>query len=55
MIVSVLHVLSYCSTVLAHYFPGADPENVEPGGANSVNYQNEPKGGGRKFICWSYI
>ena len=24
--------------------PGADPENVEPGGANSINYQTEPGG-----------
>ena len=27
-------------------FSGADPENVEPGGANSINYQTEPEGGG---------
>ena len=25
-------------------FTGADPENVEPGGANTINYQTEPKG-----------
>ena len=24
--------------------PGADPENVEPGGANSTSYQTEPGG-----------
>ena len=22
--------------------PGADPENIEPGGANSIKYQTEP-------------
>ena len=29
--------------------PGADPENVEPGGANSINYQTEPEGGGAQI------
>ena len=33
--------------------PGADPENVEPGGANSVNYQTEP-GGATLFFCLTY-
>ena len=31
--------------------PGADPENIEPGGANSINYQPEPGGA---FFCITY-
>ena len=27
---------------IVNAIPGADPENVEPGGANSINYQTEP-------------
>ena len=32
---------------------GADPENVEPGGANSNNYQTEP-GGANLFFGLTY-
>ena len=32
---------------------GADPENVEPGGANSINYQTE-QGGATLFFCLTY-
>ena len=32
---------------------GADPENVEPGGANSINYQTEP-GGANLFFSLAY-
>ena len=32
---------------------GADPENVEPGGANSKNYQTEP-GGADLFFGLAY-
>ena len=33
--------------------PGADPENVEPGGANSKNHQTEP-GGANLFFGLTY-
>ena len=32
---------------------GADPENVEPGGANGKNYQTEP-GGANLFFGLTY-
>ena len=34
---------------------GADPENVEPGGANCINYQSEPgRGGANLFFGLTY-
>ena len=33
--------------------PGADPENIEPGGANSKHYQTEP-GGANIFFGPTY-
>ena len=35
------------------YKSGADPENVEPGGANNINYQTEP-GGANLFFGLTY-
>ena len=35
-------------------YTGADPENVEPGGANSINYQTEPEGGANLFFGLIY-
>ena len=42
-------------TVLVLKSPGADPENVEPGGANSINYQTEPEGGAQIYFLVLYI
>ena len=37
--------------MLNDVYAGADPENVEPGGANSINYQTEPgRGGGANLF-----
>ena len=41
-------ILSKHSSLLLA-FSGADPENVEPGGANSKNYQTEPGGA---YLCF---
>ena len=32
---------------------GADPENIEPGGANIIEYQTEP-GAPNNFFCITY-
>ena len=34
---------------------GADPENVEPGGANCINYQSEPGRGAQIFFLVLHI
>ena len=32
----------------------ADPENIEPGGVNSINDQTEPEGANLIFFCIIY-
>ena len=36
-------------------FAGADPEDVEPGGANSINCQTEPGGGAQIYFLVLHI
>ena len=51
----VMHSKSQCAywERVSYEFTGADPENVEPGGANSKNYQTEP-GGADLFFGLAY-